>query len=224
MLRTGDVAKVGSSLRLEDSRFRRRVRTRQMANKMTPSPSLERPTTPTSSARRVSDPNASAWSDFVDRRADASILHTAEMYRVCDRTRPHRPACDRPIEVRGRRRPFLGVSPSAPRQAANLLRKEGYIIEVRDRPERYAHYLAEADVVGNDLRPLLAELDRRRGRWFVSPGGPTEFAALTPSRAISMRSRSETTPFVSWAGEVSARKRPTRARKILDLGGRSTYA
>jgi peptidoglycan/xylan/chitin deacetylase (PgdA/CDA1 family) len=68
-------------------------------------------------------------------------------------------------------RPFIGVSVDASPNLSNFLRQQGYIIEINDERDLYAHYFEQTEFLVEQERPLLAQLEGanhplvRLGRW-----------------------------------------------------------
>jgi peptidoglycan/xylan/chitin deacetylase (PgdA/CDA1 family) len=79
-------------------------------------------------------------------------------------------------------RPFIGLSPTVCRELSGFLRQQGYLVEISQQPQRYAHYLDQTHFTPEDERQLLARIEEtnrplvRLGRW---PNGARSALAIT---------------------------------------------
>lgn len=79
-------------------------------------------------------------------------------------------------------RPVVGVHPSTPTPLRALLRSEGYIVEIGEDANRYAHYLRRSSFTSPDEAEVIKEIEQghfpllRLGRW---PEGARSTLCLT---------------------------------------------
>jgi hypothetical protein len=79
-------------------------------------------------------------------------------------------------------RPVIGVSPTASPQLTHFLRQQGYVVEVSEDRQHYAHYFDQPDFTPEHERRVLAQVEEsdrplvRLGRW---PNGARSALTVT---------------------------------------------
>jgi sRNA-binding carbon storage regulator CsrA len=84
--------------------------------------------------------------------------------------------------ISNRRRPFIGLAPTASSKLADFLRQQGYIIEYSSKRDDYSYYFDQAQFVPRHKRFTLAQIEGtnfplvRLGRW---PNGTRSALSVT---------------------------------------------
>ena len=104
---------------------------------------------------------------------DAPTLPWADGYRQVEAK-----ACT----VRASLRPFIGLAPTSSLKLADLLRQQGYIVEISREGQRYSYYIDQVEFAAEQERSLIAQIEEtdrplvRLGRW---PNGARSALAVT---------------------------------------------
>ena len=84
--------------------------------------------------------------------------------------------------VRASLRPLIGLAPTSSPKLADLLRQQGYIVEISKEGQRYSYYIDQAEFAAEQARSLIAQIEEtdrplvRLGRW---PNGAHSALAVT---------------------------------------------